>query len=216
MGTDCVCFLYSKQGVGERASDVPVGSSGKKSAAAGGARSAAAGDTGGGDGGSVVSRKGGSQLASNKVNRVVHATDASDQTFKLERGLFKSRSYVFTHLSDFQQLEERFLNDGVFACAAPLDAASASLAHTSGHAGLPTVAMDAFVVLSDEEPTRDMAQLSVLVHARTCLQLKSSHVPRSLDVVTAVEGVPQTKSEKNVKSVLRSGISGKPGQHIGV
>jgi hypothetical protein len=162
---------------------------------------------GGEDGLSVVSSKRGAPESSCK--RVSLPSDAPEQLFPLERGLLQSRGYVIVPDSELPH-DERFLNSGVFVCSPP------PLARGSASVGLPAIAMDAFVIHGGEEPATDFSLLSakLLVHTRTHLQIRSSQVPRRLDLVTAVVGAA-SEAQGDVKSVLKAGFSGKPGQVIG-
>lgn len=189
--------LRCLQGAGRGGEAVEGGGSGSKRGGGAGAGSVAGGG-GGGDGCSVVGSK--RAISQSPCKRVVYASDAPDQTFKLERGLILARSYVFTQPSDSPHLDIRYLNHGVFVCDPP-PVSPLSV-------GLPTVAMDAFVVHGNDEPSTDVSTLcrTLLVHSRTCLQLTSSKVPRILDVVAAEDGVGmEAFGVKSVKS-----ISGKP------
>ena len=157
----------------------------------------------GGDAYSVTSSKRGAPESPCK--RVLLPSDAPEQLFTLERGLLQSRSYVFVPDAEFPHVDERFLNTGVFVCSpAPVAQGSASV-------GLPAIPMDAFVITGEEEPATDLSLLSakLLVHTRTHMQIKSSQVPCCLDLVTEVAG-----AQGHVKSVLKAGFSGKPGELI--
>ena len=166
-------------------------------------REAGAGGTDGSSAvGSVAVRKKGTLTS---PARGCALSSATNQSFTLEKGLFTSRSYVVPEkVVELNGMHAgRFLAPGVFVCANnTIDGLGQ---------GIPSIAMDAFVVKGIDEPPRDVSDLSrrLCVHERTKLNLSSSKVPRSVDVVKTVD-----HGLRAVSSVLAGGISGKPGQLI--